>query len=332
MNKRPYFLISAFFLITAGCTKDYTIHPDGAKPLYVIDGRISNLKGPYYIRITKSDAGLGKGNADSSIWLDRAEAVKGAQVIISDDMGTTDTLKPVEIPGVWYEYRYQNGQLDSSLMPHFGPDLTADRGYYQTTRIAGMPGHTYRLQVRIGDEAFQASAYMPPVTALDSAVLRKDPAADPSGNLGDAAFAYFKEPRDEMNYYLLQAAALAEYPYDRPAMGMVVTNWSFPFYVTDDKTLPPYVNGMEVLAIFSNTGQSEGRGYQPVWVMPGQSVQVRLGSLTRETYEYFAAIEKQFQVDGNVYKPAPASAVGNISGGALGLFWATGISYKLILR
>ena len=39
----------------------------------------------------------------------------------------------------------------------------------------------------------------------------------------------------------------------------------------------------------------------------------------------------QLQADGNIYKPVPASASGNIKGGALGLFWASSISYKLNL-
>jgi len=84
------------------------------------------------------------------------------------------------------------------------------------------------------------------------------------------------------------------------------------------------------LGQLSANGVDNG-GFVPYPVVPYDDVEVRLCSLTREAYEYFVTIEKQFQVDGNVYKPAPASASGNISGGALGLFWATSISYKVRL-
>jgi hypothetical protein len=57
---------------------------------------------------------------------------------------------------------------------------------------------------------------------------------------------------------------------------------------------------------------------------------VKLCALTKNAYEYFDALNRQLQNDGNIYQPVPASAIGNISGGALGLFWATSVSYKLV--
>lgn len=76
-------------------------------------------------------------------------------------------------------------------------------------------------------------------------------------------------------------------------------------------------------------------GYYPYWNSPYTRTdrfpkQIRLYSLTREAYEYFNILNKQLEINGNIYKPAPASARGNISGGALGLFYATGISDKLL--
>jgi len=310
---RSYFLMGIFFLFAAGCTKDFHIDLGKAKQLYVIDGRISNLQGPYHVRITKGANSLL--DPDVSAGMDVAEAVTGAQVIIADDMGTTDTLRAPDQS----DFRYD-------------PAFSADRGYYVTTKITGIPGHTYQLQVSIGDKTFQASAYMPAnVPAIDSVVLKKDLVADPSGLLGDVAFAYFKEPQEEINYYSLELSEVRDSLYDK-ARWIYGTTWIFPFYIFDDKTLPPYINGMEVLALLGGVIRDERVGYKPNWIVPYDPVQVRLSALTRETYEYLKALEKQFLDDGNVYKPAPASAVGNISGGALGLFWATHISSKVVLR
>jgi len=311
MYMRSYYLISIIFLFAAGCTKDFNIDPGKSKQLYVIDGRISNLEGPYLVMVTKSANSF----PTLSGGQDNAEAVTGAQVIISDDMGPTDTLRAAEQRDVRYD-----------------PAISADRGYYVTTKFTGMPGHTYHLQVRIGDETFQASASMPAsVPAIDSVVLKKDLVADPSGLLGDAAFAYFKEPQDENNYYALQLGVIYDSLYDR-ARWVYASSWIFPYYIFDDKTLPPYVNGMEVLALIAGAVQDEHARFKPNWIIPYDPVQVRLFALTRETYEYLSALEKQFLDDGNVYKPTPASAPGNISGGALGLFWATYISSKVVLR
>jgi hypothetical protein len=63
---------------------------------------------------------------------------------------------------------------------------------------------------------------------------------------------------------------------------------------------------------------------------PGPPIQIRLHSFTKETYDYFNTLYKQLENNGNIYKPTPASAHGNISGGALGLFYATAVSGKLL--
>jgi hypothetical protein len=321
-------LIIALLLMAAGCTKDYTILPKGPKQLYVISGRVSNMRGPYYVRVTKSQNPVEKDTSTLS-WVDNAEAVKDAQVIITDDMGVTDTLMPVDPNGERYGYSYANGKLDSTVGPlsFFDLSLTADHGYYETKKITGIPGHTYHLQVRVGDETFQASAYMPPVPVLDSVATEPDRTMGGSEN----AFAYFKESQGEKNYYLLQLAPIHQYPYD--ATQYLTTSGyqsRFHYYVFDDKTLAPYVSHMEIDAIA--TGDFNYGRPMPYSIILQEPSQARLSALTRETYEYFNTVVKQFADDGNVYKPTPASAVGNISGGALGLFWATSISYKLVLR
>jgi len=306
MSKQCYFLISILFFMVSGCTKDYNLYENGSKKLYVIEGKVSNLRGPYYVRVTKS----GDLSGDDTGGLDNAEAVKGALVTISDDMGTTDTLVPAD----WRVSRVSS--------------YTGERGYYQTTKITGSPGHTYHLQVRTGNETFEASAYMPYVTTLDSIELRNSiPVADTNFHPSQTAYAYFKEPQSEENYYLLQLYMAFDSTYDVAHVYLYEASNIFPFYVFDDKTLPPYVNGMAVGAILANV--VDNGGFMPYPVVPYDNVTVRLCSLTREAYEYFVAVEKQFVADGNVYKPAPASATGNISGGALGLFWATHISYKV---
>lgn len=314
-------------ILLAACTKEYDLKLTDTKPRYVIEGRISDLEGPYYIHITRSTNKLGYPFIYSQN-IDSFDAVQGASVIIKDDMGTVDTLIPAT---KWLSrmlYFYNDHRWDSFLVNHESNAFTAERGYYQTTKIKGMQGHNYQLFVRIGDSTFQASAYMPRVTRLDSAGVKEDTIVDASGHKGNLPLAWFKEPQGEKNYYMLQFYSFTtEYPYDL----FRYNRERYPLmpFLVDDKILPPDVNGLSVQLIIPDS-YPYSDPYQYTFIY-NHGAQIRLCSLTKEAYEYFNVLRKQLQNDGNVYKPAPASASGNIIGGALGLFWASGISAKLIL-
>lgn len=315
-------------ILFAACTKDYDFKLKDTQPLYVIEGRISDLKGPYYIHITKSTNSLGFPLVHTQD-ADSFDAVQGAEVIIKDDMGTVDTLIPAVDVLPRMLYFYNNHQLDSQVRAYPSKLLTAKRGYYQTTKIHGSPGHTYQLYVRIGDSTFHASAYMPRVTNLDSAALKSDTVVNAAGDLGNLPLAWFKEPTNEKNYYMLQYYPhITEHPYDAFLIEYNDYN-SIPF-VVDDKILQPYVNGLSVQLITPDSYPYPGAG--PYLTYPYYGFHIRLSSLTKEAYEYFSVLRKQLQTDGNVYKPTPASATGNVNGGALGFFWASSISYKLVLQ
>jgi Domain of unknown function (DUF4249) len=320
-----WYFIGVVILFTA-CTKDFNLKLNNTQPLYVIEGRISNLQGPYFVRITKSTSLFGYPTTNNG---DSVEAVQNAQVIITDDMGTADTLIPVvdHLPR-WYYY-YNNGQIDSLYYAYRSLSISYGRGYYQTTKIKGVPGHTYQLHVQVGDSTFQASAYMPHVPTPDSVTIQQNAVVNPSGDVGSLPLVWFKEPQDEKNYYMLQFYPhINEYPYD--AFWMDYNNYYGIPYVLDDKILPPYVKGLSIEFIVS-----DNYSYGSNWIYgnfyPNKPSHIRLCSLTKEAYNYFSELRKQLQTDGNAYRAVPASASGNISGGALGLFWASDISYKLIL-
>ncbi|THU40246.1 DUF4249 domain-containing protein [Niastella caeni] len=329
MHTRCYSLTGIMLLLlTAGCTKEFNIELDKTQPLFVIEGRISNLTGPYYVRITKSTNSLGLGGGPYN---DSAEAVTGALVTISDDSGITDTLIPANSYNRYrYFYFYKNGKVDSikeRLPPYYSDKYRGDRGYYETTKITGRPGHTYHLLVRTGNEEFHASAYMPNAPEIDSAAL-KEATINAKGDKGLLPFVWFKEPQNEKNYYLLMYNPITDYPYDN-SFNRFIPSGVYPFYVVDDALLPPYINGMAVQMMVN--GHDPYSNNYP-YIIYNDPVQVRLSSLTKEAYNFFKALGRQLEDDGNAYRPAPSSPPGNISGNALGLFWATQISHKLILR
>lgn len=325
MRERLIFLTTVLFIVITGCTKEFHIDAN-TESFYVIEGRISTLKGPYYVRITKSFSDFKNKNTDDIYKAVEPDPVKDALVIISDDNGVTDTLKPpvqIDYSRYGYSWDFTDNEIDS-MLPVLNAYLTYDRGYYQTTKITGVPGHTYKLTVRIDDKEFHASAYMPFVPALDSVKITEVEAV-PGGEKGLMPLVYFNEPQQEKNYYFVQHNYIQNFVYDNPALAYS-PGLNIP-YVVNDELLPPYVNGLPVRVIKS--GHNPCCDFYFTYLFPHHPVQVRLGSITKETYDYFRVLINQLNVEGNVYKPVPASAPGNISGGALGLFYATDISYKL---
>lgn len=321
----------AFFLIQlmSSCTKTVDISAVKTVPRIVIEGRVSSLEGPYYVRITKSMglAGISDENAKS----DTLVPVKGATVIITEDTGLSDTLIPSADRGpLLYAYRYNEvtRTIDSSFDQAYFNEFNNDRGYYETTKLKGKPGHTYSLLVKVGDQEYRASAFMPPAPALDSVQLQ-EAIVLPNGAKTPIPFVYFSEPQQETNYYQLSFNDIRNYRRDNEWFGIPVPRNYLPFYVLKDQTLPAYVNGIGVRVIESD--HYEELNAWPYLSLLSAVFQVRLCSLSKEAYEFFDSLNRQLQDDGNVYKPVPSSAPGNISNNAIGLFWASDISYRVYL-
>jgi hypothetical protein len=309
-------------MIITGCTKDFHLDAKAAKSIYVIEGRISSLKGPYHVRVTKSTSLVDPSQAVSS--RDSAEPVKDALVIITDDNGITDTLVPAPtMVERWHYYPAYN--VDSQLVTREENYVTHDRGFYQTTKLKGVAGHTYRLQVEIGNEIFTASAYMPPVTPLENTAIR-DTLIPPYDTAFPTPIAYFRDPPGEKNYYMLKFIEPIEYQHDNYFADVWqldnITNLDYSIF--DDKLLVSEVNAVP---FYWTMGEDNRSVILYMWSM-AKHYQMRLGSMTKEAYDYFNIFAKQLIYDGNVYKPTPASPPGNINGG-LGLFFASDISGKL---
>ncbi len=92
---RKLFVLSLVVISFSGCIEDYDLYREEIVPRLVVEGLITNKPGPYYIRLTKSQTE--SFSETSSFDGDNAIAVKGAQVIITDNINQIDTLIPVEV-------------------------------------------------------------------------------------------------------------------------------------------------------------------------------------------------------------------------------------------
>jgi hypothetical protein len=318
---RKTFALSLLFFLFYGCIEDYDLKHDEIEPRLVVEGLITNKQGPYYIRLTESQTGSFKepdyGNIDAAV------AVKGAQVIITDNINQTDTLIPVDInPDEYtldrfgyYKLIYDSfGNIVDTLFLNDPLEFNYNRGFYKTRHLLGIPGRTYSLKVLSDGKEYQANAFMPSVPDIDSVgFVKKDP--EPGKAPIITPLLYFSEPQGIKNYYLIQLN-------DEISIRSYSAALLWQFSILSDEFLQPYVNGLNI-----SQGETPRSIEYPIF-WEGDSFYIALSSLTQNAYEYYKILLQQFKNDGGAYQPSPGSPPTNMSNGALGYFRASAISEK----
>jgi len=125
--KNTFFIILSLFLLTS-CEKEIDLDLADKSGTIVIEGNITDQPGPYYVKITKSVA-FTQNN--------QYPAVTGAQVIISDNTGQTETLQYV------------------------------GDGRYKTSAFTAVSGRTYTLKVQAEGQQYTAQSTMPAAVSFD---------------------------------------------------------------------------------------------------------------------------------------------------------------------
>ncbi len=158
--KQLFRIFPLFFLFTA-CEEEVYIPLDTARPVIVIEGRITNLPEPNLVRITR----------------------------------TTDFYDPSSVPHVsnatvWVEDNWGHTWYFLEQRP----------GYYLNDQFTGQPGITYSLVVNSGGHIFKASSYMPPPVPIDSLDVGFF-AGTRFADEGYYIILYFTDPPGKGNYY-----------------------------------------------------------------------------------------------------------------------------------
>lgn len=133
-------------------------------------------------------------------------------VSITDNSNQIDTLKLVDFNINEYKYDPTLGYyklrlnesgaiLDTLFLKD--PSEYSKRGFYKTSRLIGIPEHTYYMKIIHNDMIYNSSAYMPPVPEIDSIGYFKK-ISEKDGNEYFIPLLYFKEPQGIDNYYLIQ--------------------------------------------------------------------------------------------------------------------------------
>ena len=211
---RANIVILAIILFSS-CTEDYRLHSLENQRVFTVEGCITDEEGPYRIKLAEympdwagDTAGL------------KSFPVTDARVIITDDAGNTDELKPLwkeQIEAVehqtvfgdiYFTYNllaptYQN-DYERIPLPHLdGASARFYEGVYYTTSIVGVQGRTYTLTVECNGKTYTATDRMPYGTTLDSAVMLPN-GVNIEGKDGGAIYVphlNFRVPKEQENYF-----------------------------------------------------------------------------------------------------------------------------------
>ena len=299
-------------LLLTSCVEKFNLQLDNSQKL-IVEGVISNKPGPYLFHLTLSTS-----NFDTT-WQSKDINDTTAILTLSDDNGTTDTLKLLntryQVHPKWgYSFVVipnYSGTFDTIRV--LGIEGQKLKGIYYSTFISGQVGREYTLRINYKNETYFAKDYLNPGPIIDSLSFH----SKSTDKIGDffVPSIYFKKPKNDINYYLFDFSPNDLYSLLVGAGG----NWFFSILI--DEFLPNYINGYQI-----NDGPSPKILADFSYVQKGDRFKLRLSSLSKEAYKYYQSLIAQFNNDGGVFTPIPASAPTNLSNGALGYFRASAIS------
>ncbi|MES2110557.1 MAG: DUF4249 domain-containing protein [Bacteroidota bacterium] len=263
-----YLALFAFIASLSACEKKIDLNLPGTTPQYVIEGVLTNELGGCKVLVSQTKAFTG----DNSF-----NGIDGAQVTISNNGNTYDVTP-------------------------------AAKGVYQNNVLAGIPGQSYQLSVRVNGKVFTGICTMPQQVALDSIYLAKDNMNNnKDGSIRKYVKVKYHDPATIKNYY-----RFIQYIDDRKEKTV---------FADDDE----FTNGQEVNSeLKANNLDDPARE-----IHPGNHVTIEMLNIDAEVYKYWFSLDNSAAGDGN--NAAPANPVTNIKGGALGYFSAHTLQRKTLI-
>src|SRR5690606_17534498 len=140
------------------CEKVLDIDLKDAEPRLIVEANVSDQPGPHTVQLSQSVSF----NATNQF-----PAVSNALVIISDNAGQRDTL------------------------------TETSPGNYQTGNLQGIPGRQYFLQIKVGEELYEASSQMPQPVAIQKIEIEKFRFNEDE----KVTAVYYQDPAGIRNYY-----------------------------------------------------------------------------------------------------------------------------------
>ncbi len=170
--RRPIYILLSIItiLITPACQKVVYVDLNHAAPRIVIEGLVTDRRGPYTVMISRTGSYFNQPSL---------EKVSGATAIIADDYGNIDSLQET-LPGT-----------------------------YLTTKLRGIAGRTFTLKVVSDEQVYTGISTMMDRVNIDSLKLVKneferfDMSGHSQSDIHLDIYCYFRDPF-EKNYYRIK--------------------------------------------------------------------------------------------------------------------------------
>lgn len=319
-----FLLIIICCLLTA-CEEPYTIDTPLPIDALVFDGVITNESPPYFFHLTKP----------SNKWEKlKYQGVDDATIIITDitaNIKDTLALCPPDnyAQFSYYDYHFKQKRLEG-INDIFEGMLG---GVYVTTKIYGIEGHEYVLDILHQGKHYTARETMVPKTKITSIKTKKISFVDSDFGFRQAPLISFINRPNEDNYYLFfirgYSSKVNRLAAIHSLFGTGASAQGWPYSILSDEHLEEEVKDYLISAGEAFDLREPGLEYPS-----GDSVWVCMQSISKACYDSYDAMIKQIRSDGGVYSLRPTSVKGNISGGVYGLFRVSAFSeaYSLLER
>jgi len=294
-------------ILLCGCIDSTEIKIPATSPILVIDALISDQPSQSLIRLGWS-FNLGEVCAEYGTFVGPCS--------IDNSTGpfkVEGTLNITDLDST-HTYSTSFGMKDKTGLIEIYPDFT------------GKVLHRYRLDINILYEGV-TSAYssetrmeQTPVISDIGYVIRKGDVGKEDNYVPLISFTDLFPEKE--NYYLFEMCLSSVNGNTYCGYG----NRSWPYSIISDKFLPTNVTG---LSIDDGATVAKYAEFYPYY-SPGDGLQVKMYSITKETFEFYKALLAQFDNDGGGYRPTPSTPPGNIVGDAIGLFRATSESFAIV--
>lgn len=298
--KKYFLLIIPLFsiLLFSGCEEDIDLELVGGAQKIVIEGSIENGETAQVI-ITRNSP-LSQAIDFSSI------LVNNAAVYVSNG-GVVDTL-----------------HLDTLL-------TTSVPFVYVGSKIKGVPGQTYSLTVIVDNKLYAATTLIPNPIALDSVWFKPYP---PETELGTAT-AQLSDPAGYGHAYKWFAKRPLKIKLDAKGQPIILNRRyiaprgsTFDDKFIDGKTFEfSYFRGYDATEsiIAENEDEKERNLYKKT-----DTIYIKFCTLDDKSAKFYTTFESAASSNGNPFA-SPSSIMGNISGGALGVWAGFAATYDTIM-
>lgn len=310
-------LVLSIFL---SCEEEFKIDiPSDVANGIVFRGIISNALPPYFFQLVKPDA--------MSAEYRTSEGIEDAVVVIEDvTAGIKDTLqllKPYFGEYVGVHYDYYNYHTKKNITDRVGTgEKNRSRGVYVTTKIYGIEGHTYTLDIFYKGKHHTARETMPFKTLMrDLKVKRLDMGTGKSPTW--APCISFTNQPDVDNYYLFNFHEYSTYNFPVSTIYSLFRGFDrWRYSILSDEHL-----SHEVVDLVISDGE-DVIGLPPGASYPGSSdsIFVVMHAISKACYDIYDKTIEHVRTDGGAYTPTPTSVTGNISGNVWGCFQVSAYS------